>query len=212
MTGPAGDPTAAGAQGADPSVRRLGPLWHVGIVVDDLDAATAGLAATLGLLYSSVQEQEVTVALGPNALHGAPGLAAAASPGGAVGGVAGADGGSRAASGCPTQSGRVRWVATSGEAPDWELIQAADGLWSTGHTHGEALHHLAYWSDDLEADVARLTAAGHTLEAAGHDGDGRVRFVYLIAPGGIRLELGARYTQQAWDAWVAGRDYGLEIA
>ncbi|MCS5722724.1 VOC family protein [Herbiconiux sp. CPCC 203407] len=169
----------------------LGALWHVGIVVDDLDATARDLGATLGHSFTSVQEQEVTVVLGDR--PGAPGSSAAPD--------------ARA-----LETARVRWAATSGESPDWELIQAGSGLWSTELSRGQALHHLAYWSDDLEGDIARLRAEGYELEASGDDVEGRVRFAYLIAPGGIRLELGARHTQHAWDEWVSGRDYGLGIA
>jgi catechol 2,3-dioxygenase-like lactoylglutathione lyase family enzyme len=161
----------------------LGALWHVGIVVDDLDATARELGATLGHSFTSVQEQEVTVVLGD-----------------------------RAADSCVLETTRVRWAATSGESPDWELIQAGSGLWSTERSRGQALHHLAYWSDDLEGDIARLRGQGYELEASGDDVEGRIRFAYLMAPGGIRLELGARHTQQAWDEWVSGRDYGLGIA
>ena len=161
----------------------LGELWHVGIVVDDLDATALELGATLGHSFTSVQEQEVTVVLGD-----------------------------RAADPCALETARVRWAATSGESPDWELIQAGSGLWSTERSRGQALHHLAYWSDDLEGDIARLRGQGYELEASGDDVEGRIRFAYLIAPGGIRIELGARHTQQAWDEWVSGSDYGLGIA
>lgn len=167
----------------------LGALWHVGIVVDDLDATARDLGATLGHSFTSVQEQEVTVVLGDRA-------AASAS----------------ASAPCALETARVRWAATSGESPDWELIEAGSGIWSTERSPGQALHHLAYWSDDLEGDIARLSAQGYELEASGDDVEGRIRFAYLIAPGGIRLELGARHTQQAWDEWVSGRDYGLGIA
>jgi catechol 2,3-dioxygenase-like lactoylglutathione lyase family enzyme len=166
----------------------LGALWHVGIVVDDLDATARELGATLGHSFTSVQEQEVTVVLGDRS-------AASAAP-----------------DPCVLETARVRWAATSGESPDWELIQAGSGIWSTERSRGQALHHLAYWSDDLEGDIARLRGQGYELEASGDDVEGRIRFAYLIAPGGIRLELGARHTQQAWDEWVSGRDYGLGIA
>jgi catechol 2,3-dioxygenase-like lactoylglutathione lyase family enzyme len=184
----------------------LGELWHVGIVVDDLDATARELGATLGHSFTSVQEQEVTVVLGDRSgVPGAPGgPGASAAPG--------ASGSSAALDPCVLETARVRWAATSGESPDWELIQAGSGLWSTERSRGQALHHLAYWSDDLEGDIARLRGQGYELEASGDDVEGRIRFAYLIAPGGIRIELGARHTQQAWDEWVSGRDYGLGIA
>lgn len=155
----------------------LGPLWHVGIVVSDLDSATDELTEAYGVSWTSVQDQTVRVD------------------------VCGAE-----------QTGRVRWVASAGEEPDLELVEAADGLWSVDPDGSNTLHHLAYWSEDLDADIARLTALDHTLEATGADGEGRLRFAYLQTPAGIRIELGARHTQAAWDEWVGGGGYGLEIA
>lgn len=155
----------------------LGELWHVGIVVNDLDTAMAELGGCFGHGWSTVQSQEVAVTVG----------------------------GER-------QSSSVRWAATVGESPDLEVIQSQHGIWSLQHNNGQALHHLAYWSDDLEGDIERLTKLGHHLEASGTDTDGRVRFAYLLSPSGIRIELGARYTQAAWDEWVSGGDYALGIS
>lgn len=57
---------------------------------------------------------------------------------------------------------------------------------------GEGLHHIAYRTDDLEADLATLDAAGLRLidreprpGANGH----RVAFVHPSATGGILVEL-----------------------
>lgn len=155
----------------------LGPLWHVGIVVADLEAAMAELSSTHGHTWTSMQDQDVVVDV----------------------------------AGHP-QCSRVRWVASTSEAPEWELIEARDGIWSLEHNNRQPLHHLAYWSDDLDADVQRLEGVGHTVEARGQDTDGRLRFVYLLSPSAIRIELGARYTQPAWDEWVGGGKYGLGIA
>lgn len=47
--------------------------------------------------------------------------------------------------------------------PYVELIQGPPGsLWDA--TEGGRMHHLGYWSDDLEADSARLEAVGMELE------------------------------------------------
>lgn len=154
----------------------LGPLWHVGIVVPDLDAAMDEFTRASGVSFTSTLDREVAVetAAGP-------------------------------------ESGRVRWAASRGEQPDWEVIEQRDGFWSVGRNGGAALHHIAYWSDDLESDIAHYREAGHVLEAQGRDDEGRVRFVYLVGPSGVRIELGARYTQQSWDEWVGGGDYALEF-
>lgn len=154
----------------------LGPLWHVGIVVPDLDAATAEFAHVPGLRFTTTLDREVVVLT----TFG-------------------------------TESGRVRWAATSGEQPDLELIEQHDGFWSVGNNGGAALHHIAYWSSDLDVDVERYRGAGYSLDASGYDADGRLRFVYLLSPSGIRIELGARCTQPFWDEWVGGGDYALRF-
>lgn len=155
----------------------LGPLWHVGIVVEDLDAAMAELGATFGHEWTSIQDQQVVVDVAGSA-----------------------------------QSSHVRWAASRGEQPDWEIIQADRGIWSCAANGGPGLHHIAYWSEDLDADVARLESEGYAVEASGTDTDGRLRFVYLLSRSGVRIELGARYTQAAWDEWVGGGSYGLGIS
>jgi hypothetical protein len=156
---------------------RLGPLWHVGMVVPDLSVATTEFARGAGVSFTGVLDRTVVVETGAG-----------------------------------TESGRVRWVATSGEQPDWEVIEQRDGgFWSADRNHGAVLHHLAYWSEDMERDTAEYQEAGYTLEASGRDVDGRVRFVYLVSPSGLRLELGARYTQASWDEWVTGGDYALRF-
>ncbi|MCC6270232.1 MAG: VOC family protein [Microbacteriaceae bacterium] len=155
----------------------LGPLWHVGIVVRDIDTAMTELSASHGHKWTTVQDQEVSVLVG----------------------------GER-------QNSRVRWAASSGESPDWEIIESRAGIWSLDHNNGQALHHIAYWSDDLESDVARLERLGYRVEASGTDTDNRLRFAYLISPSGIRIEFGATYTREAWDDWITGGEYGLGIS
>ncbi|MFI9359538.1 VOC family protein [Kitasatospora sp. NPDC053057] len=52
-----------------------------------------------------------------------------------------------------------RIVFTAGDAPHIELIEApADGPW--GDTSEARFHHLGFWSSDVTAGAARLTAAG----------------------------------------------------
>ncbi|HEY8527067.1 MAG TPA: VOC family protein [Acidimicrobiales bacterium] len=70
-----------------------------------------------------------------------------------------------------------------------DLMQGEPGtLWHV--TGGPRLHHLAYWTDDVAGDVARLTGEGWHLEMTEPDTDGRpARFAYLIRDDGLRLEL-----------------------
>lgn len=109
------------------------------------------------------------------------------------------------------QSSRVRWSASRGGRPQWEVIEAESGLWSVGENPGRGLHHLAYWSDDLTGDGAALQASGYELEAWGDDEHGVTRFLYLLGPNGLRIEIGAVETRPAWEEWTSGGDYGIRF-
>jgi hypothetical protein len=62
-----------------------------------------------------------------------------------------------------------------------------DTMWEST---GAKLHHFAYWTDDLEADIDKLSSEGWRLEATQTDDDGRPTvFAYLIRDDGLRLEL-----------------------
>jgi hypothetical protein len=69
-----------------------------------------------------------------------------------------------------------------------DLVQGEPGtIWEAASPR---LHHLAYWTDDLAGDVARLTERGWRLEMTTRDTDGRpTQFAYLIRDDGFRLEL-----------------------
>ncbi|GAA1159638.1 VOC family protein [Nocardioides aquiterrae] len=155
-------------------------LWHVGVVVGDLESAMDQLARSFGHEWSTVLEREVAVHL--------------------VGGEAGSE-----------QSSRVRWTASRGGPPQWEVIEAESGLWSVEANPGGGLHHLAYWSDDLAGDSAELQAEGYRLEAWGDDEHGATRFIYLLGPNGLRIEIGAAETRPAWEEWTSGGDYGIRF-
>lgn len=76
-----------------------------------------------------------------------------------------------------------------------ELLEPLDPETSVGRfldRRGPSLHHIAYLSDDLEADLARLEAEGIELidrvprvGAGGH----RVAFLSPSASGGVLIEL-----------------------
>jgi catechol 2,3-dioxygenase-like lactoylglutathione lyase family enzyme len=151
-------------------------LWHVGVVVGDLEPAMEQLASSFGTEWSTVLEREVPI-------H-----------------VVGGD-----------ESSRVRWVASRGGPPQWEVIEAQSGLWSVAANPGGGLHHLAYWSDDIEGDSAELQAQGYRLEAWGDDEHGVTRFIYLLGPNGLRIEIGAVETKDAWEEWTSGGDYGIQF-
>ena len=55
--------------------------------------------------------------------------------------------------------------------PRLEIIRSIPGtLWTTAP--GSSVHHLGYWSDDVEADSARLIEQGFRSEAVGCQPDG----------------------------------------
>jgi hypothetical protein len=69
-----------------------------------------------------------------------------------------------------------------------DLIQGEPGtIWAA--PDGPRLHHLAYWTDDLDGDVERLTASGWRIELASPAADGRPGFAYLVRDDGFRVEL-----------------------
>ena len=109
------------------------------------------------------------------------------------------------------QSCPVRWAANRTEAPQLEVIEAGTGIWSIDENPGQTLHHLAYWSDDLEADARGLVEQGYTWEAHGLDEHGVVRFVYLLSPSGVRIELGATWSEAAWNDWTSGEEYSVRF-
>ena len=68
--------------------------------------------------------------------------------------------------------------------PYIELIQGPSGsLWDA--TDGARMHHLGYWSEDMDADSARLEAAGVPLELD----LGYARYHRPSARAGARVEL-----------------------
>jgi hypothetical protein len=135
-----------------------GPPDHVGIVVEDLDAAIAELRSLAGLRF--VEPQVVPV--GP---------------------------------------WRLRVAFARSGPPYLELIEAQAGTpWETS----AALDHLAWFSDDLEADMAALAAVAPVeLDGTAH---GR-RFSYHRAPAtGMRIELVGSTPEAFAERW--GLDQG----
>jgi hypothetical protein len=90
-----------------------------------------------------------------------------------------------------TPTGHADWtirVVNSSGPIAIELIEGAAGsLWAT--TKLFELHHYAFWSRDLAADVAALERKEYQVELT-VAGDGKPRgFAYLVRPGSARLEL-----------------------
>jgi catechol 2,3-dioxygenase-like lactoylglutathione lyase family enzyme len=88
--------------------------------------------------------------------------------------------------------GEVTCVYSVEGPPFVELIEAqADGLW--GHQHGEGLHHIGSWEEDLEARLEELLAEGALVDVKAAIGDQFVAAYLKPEPiHNTRLELVAR--------------------
>lgn len=91
----------------------------------------------------------------------------------------------------------------SGAEPRLELVQSAPGtIWVPADS---GVHHLGYWSDDVESDLATMESNGMAFEAKSYnpDGSGTLLWAYAKSPAGARIELVSRALQpfiaQWWD-------------
>ena len=129
--------------------------FHVGIVVDDLDAALTDFAALFGHEWCPKLSVSTPVVL-------------------------------------PDGEATLDLVFTySKTEPRVEVIQSMPGtLWVPAEDSG--IHHLGYWSDDVAADAALLTARGYPAEAAGVRPDGTAVWAYHRGASGPRIEIVSR--------------------
>jgi hypothetical protein len=87
--------------------------------------------------------------------------------------------------------------------PRIEVIQAIEGtVWVP--SAGSGIHHLGYWSDDVEGDGARLEEDGYVMEARGRVPNGAAPWSYHWAPAGFRVELVDRALQPMLERFWAG--------
>lgn len=78
--------------------------------------------------------------------------------------------------------------------PRVEMIQSVPGtLWVPAA--GSGVHHVGYWSDDVDADGRRLVARGYAEEARGVQPDGTAAWSYHRSADGPRVELVSRQIQ-----------------
>jgi hypothetical protein len=95
--------------------------------------------------------------------------------------------------GLATPDGLVGWstrVAHSRRGPiHFELLEGTAGsVWDTDAV--AELHHIAFWSEQFERDVALLEGAGWTVELTFYDEARRpYSFAYLRKPDAPRVEL-----------------------
>jgi hypothetical protein len=98
-------------------------------------------------------------------------------------------------------------IVYSQSEPRLEIIQAIpDTVWSAD-TSG--IHHLGYWSDDVEADVGLLCAGGMRVEVTSDAPDGLPLWAYCKGPTGPRIELVSRSMQPPMEQWFATGGFAI---
>ncbi len=98
----------------------------------------------------------------------------------------------------------------SGAEPRLELLQTAPGtVWLPADS---GVHHIGYWSDDVESDLTTLEFSGMSIEVKSFnpDGSGTLLWAYAIGTTGPRVELVSRSMQPFiaywWDSANAATD------
>lgn len=81
----------------------------------------------------------------------------------------------------------------------------ADSSWNHLGSCGFGVHHLGYWSDDVESDLAALETTGMQFEvkAFNPDGSGTMLWAYCKGPAGPRIELVSRAMKPFIEYWFA---------
>ncbi len=148
-------------------------FYHVGIVVEDFQAALDELAISHGLEWASIQHRKFDVRQ-PN-------------------GIVEAD---------------FRVTYSIQGPPHFEIIESSPGtIWSYA---GGGIHHLGYWSNNLEADAEVLNSVGFKWEAtySNPETDSPFGFTYhTLGVTKTRIELVDRARKTAFDTWIAGGDF-----
>ena len=92
-------------------------------------------------------------------------------------------------------------IVYSVDEPRIEILQTIQGtIWTPADS---GIHHLGYWSDDVDADVALLLDTGMELEATTPLDDGSPLFAYCHAPGRTRIELVNRVMEPMMREWFS---------
>lgn len=85
--------------------------------------------------------------------------------------------------------------------PRLELVGTIpDTLWQPTNA---GVHHLGYWSDEVDRDVATLIANGVQLEARSLMPDGSSLWAYCRAATGPRIEFVSRVLEPVMSEWWA---------
>jgi hypothetical protein len=88
--------------------------------------------------------------------------------------------------------------------PRLELLQTVPGtVWTPADS---GVHHIGFWSDDVEGDLAALEAGGMQLEVKSYnpDGSGELLWAYVKGPVGPRMELVSRAMEPFINYWWSG--------
>jgi lactoylglutathione lyase len=91
----------------------------------------------------------------------------------------------------------------SGADPRLELLRTVPGtVWTPADS---GVHHIGYWSDDVESDLATLESGGMTCEVKSYnpDGSGTLLWAYAKGPTGPRIELVSRNMEPFIAYWWA---------
>ncbi|BBZ32945.1 VOC family protein [Mycolicibacterium confluentis] len=94
-------------------------------------------------------------------------------------------------------------MAYSGAEPRLELVQTVMGsVWTPADS---GVHHIGYWSDVVESDLAALESGGMTCEVKSYnpDGSGALLWAYARGPAGPRVELVSRNMKPFIEQWWA---------
>jgi lactoylglutathione lyase len=91
----------------------------------------------------------------------------------------------------------------SGPAPRLEILQTVPGtLWTPADS---GVHHIGYWSDDVESDLATLESNRMTVEVKSYnpDGSGTLLWAYAKGHNVPRIELVSRNMEPFIAYWWA---------
>lgn len=95
----------------------------------------------------------------------------------------------------------LRMVYSTTE-PRLEFLQTIPGtVWVPASS---GVHHLGYWSDDVDGDIATLQASGLDVEVRGVIPNVSTMWAYCKCAGGPRIELVSRAMQPFMADWFAG--------
>lgn len=101
----------------------------------------------------------------------------------------------------------IRFTYSVEGPPHVELVEGAPGSpWHT--TDVLRMHHLGFWSDDVNGDADRLAASGFPVAVQGvGEQPARPRFSYNGRAGEVLLELVTSRSRPAMERWLAGGAY-----